>query len=298
MVKVSLFKITCIAVLVYVNCNSTYAQHKEDTGVQTTKINYDKEVLTIDDKVKFILETSGQIWQIQNWLQKEYIDPAAISVNSQNKEAVAKIKEQITKEEITIRLIAVFKKRFNESDITAIYQFSKSSAGRNFLGHYNIVQLSFKESFEPLIQEIKQLNPQDPNLELKPKSVFSINRPDGLYKVLNYNLYKTNTIDKYILDDSPSITIADISEAKQSVLKDLLNRIVIDISLTGEGAIKFKTLTAENIGKPIVFVFDKIVLTAPIVQTEIPGGKLQISGDFTEKEAKAIADKINSQVIK
>lgn len=298
MVKVSLFKITCIAVLVYVNCNSTYAQHKEDTGVQTTKINYDKEVLTIDDKVKFILETSGQIWQIQNWLQKEYIDPAAISVNSQNKEAVAKIKEQITKEEITIRLIAVFKKRFNESDITAIYQFSKSSAGRNFLGHYNIVQLSFKESFEPLIQEIKQLNQQDPNLELKPKSVFSINRPDGLYKVLNYNLYKTNTIDKYILDDSPSITIADISEAKQSVLKDLLNRIVIDISLTEEGAIKFKTLTAENIGKPIVFVFDKIVLTAPIVQTEIPGGKLQISGDFTEKEAKAIADKINSQVIK
>lgn len=58
----------------------------------------------------------------------------------------------------------------------------------------------------------------------------------------------------------------------------------ISIVFTKEGARKFYLLTKENIGKPIAIVIAKKIVSMPIVNSEIIGGKASISGHFTEEE--------------
>jgi SecD/SecF fusion protein len=42
----------------------------------------------------------------------------------------------------------------------------------------------------------------------------------------------------------------------------------------------------KNVGKPLAVTLDNIVYTAPNVNQKITGGRSQISGNFTQEEAK------------
>ncbi len=52
----------------------------------------------------------------------------------------------------------------------------------------------------------------------------------------------------------------------------------LDIQLTENGKLKFAKLTRENIGKPLAIILDDMLLSVPIVETEIPNGKIGVSG--------------------
>lgn len=71
---------------------------------------------------------------------------------------------------------------------------------------------------------------------------------------------------------------------------------VITFQLSGEGAKKFKKLTEElSVNKaPLGIFFDGDMQSAPTVQTVIPNGSGQISGNFTYDEAKLVADTLNA----
>lgn len=47
----------------------------------------------------------------------------------------------------------------------------------------------------------------------------------------------------------------------------------------------FERLTAQNIGRRLALLLDDLVLTAPVVQDKINGGKLVVAGNFTFTEA-------------
>lgn len=64
---------------------------------------------------------------------------------------------------------------------------------------------------------------------------------------------------------------------------------LISMSMTGEAATKWKNLTKANIGKCIAIVMDNMVFSAPRVNQEISGGQSQITGNFTDEEAEALA---------
>ncbi|HLG36114.1 MAG TPA: protein translocase subunit SecDF [Bacteroidia bacterium] len=64
----------------------------------------------------------------------------------------------------------------------------------------------------------------------------------------------------------------------------------IEMNMNAEGAKKWKRLTGENIGKCIVVVLDDNVYSYPVVQGEISGGRSQITGTFTIKEAEDLAN--------
>ncbi|MBW6481574.1 MAG: protein translocase subunit SecDF [Vicingaceae bacterium] len=64
----------------------------------------------------------------------------------------------------------------------------------------------------------------------------------------------------------------------------------IVMQMNGEGAIKWKKLTGENVGKPIAIVLDNLVYSAPAPSEEIGGGRSSISGSFEIEEAKLIAN--------
>lgn len=67
------------------------------------------------------------------------------------------------------------------------------------------------------------------------------------------------------------------------------SQAVVGLEFTDEGGAKFADLTARNIGRPISILLDGEVLTSPVVQEAITGGKAQISGSRNMEEAEHLA---------
>jgi len=71
------------------------------------------------------------------------------------------------------------------------------------------------------------------------------------------------------------------------------NQPVVDLVFNDEGAKIFQELTKNNIGKPLAIYLDGALISAPVVQEEISGGRAQISGKFDLAEAKQLAQRLN-----
>jgi preprotein translocase subunit SecD len=67
----------------------------------------------------------------------------------------------------------------------------------------------------------------------------------------------------------------------------------VHINLDGRGATIFQQVTRESIGKRMAMVLVEKgkgeVITAPVIRSEIPGGRVQISGRMTTTEARDVA---------
>lgn len=90
---------------------------------------------------------------------------------------------------------------------------------------------------------------------------------------------KTNEAGNSLLrrSDIESVNIAKTPD---------MQGIKIQITLNAAGAKIFADATKNNIHKAIAVVFDDKVYSWPVVQDAIEGGKVEVTGDFTEKEAK------------
>jgi len=66
-------------------------------------------------------------------------------------------------------------------------------------------------------------------------------------------------------------------------------RPMVTFAFDREGGIAFAGITAASIGQRFAVVLDGAVLTAPVIQSAIPGGQGQITGDFTLEEAQTLA---------
>ena len=69
---------------------------------------------------------------------------------------------------------------------------------------------------------------------------------------------------------------------------------MVSIEFNEEGAKIFEELTTENVGKTLAIYIDGILISAPTVQERISQGKAQISGNFTNEEAKELARNLNA----
>ncbi|MPM25901.1 hypothetical protein SDC9_72402 [bioreactor metagenome] len=68
----------------------------------------------------------------------------------------------------------------------------------------------------------------------------------------------------------------------------------VDMVMNAEGARIWATMTANNIGRSIAIVLDGMVYSYPRVNSEITGGRSQISGQFTVTEADDLANVLKS----
>jgi len=66
-------------------------------------------------------------------------------------------------------------------------------------------------------------------------------------------------------------------------------RPMVTFAFDRQGGIAFAEITAGSIGQRFAVVLDGAVLTAPVIQTAIPGGQGQITGNFTLEEAQTLA---------
>lgn len=74
-----------------------------------------------------------------------------------------------------------------------------------------------------------------------------------------------------------------------AVEPDSLGRMGVSLEFNSEGARLFEAATARLIGKQIAIVLDNVVISAPVVQDRIAGGRAQITGRFTADEAGRLA---------
>ena len=90
-------------------------------------------------------------------------------------------------------------------------------------------------------------------------------------------------------DDQGNVVLTgkDLKDARAQVSQG--NAAVVGLEFNDEGAKKFAELTARNIGRTIAIELDGKVLTAPVVQEAITGGRAQISGQRSIEEAEQLA---------
>ncbi len=63
----------------------------------------------------------------------------------------------------------------------------------------------------------------------------------------------------------------------------------VDFEFNSRGAGAFARVTRENIGKPFAIVLDNKVISAPVIRSEIPGGRGQITGNFGLEEVNRLS---------
>lgn len=68
----------------------------------------------------------------------------------------------------------------------------------------------------------------------------------------------------------------------------------IGLEFNDEGAKLFADITSRNVGKRVAIYLDGTPITTPVVQEAITGGKAQITGTFTDEEAKQLVQRLNS----
>ncbi|MDA1337468.1 MAG: protein translocase subunit SecD [bacterium] len=69
---------------------------------------------------------------------------------------------------------------------------------------------------------------------------------------------------------------------------------LIILQFDEEGSVLFEELTTKNIGMPLAIFLDGVLLQAPTVNDAISGGRAQITGGFSVKEAQRISRELNS----
>ncbi len=91
----------------------------------------------------------------------------------------------------------------------------------------------------------------------------------------------------YTLESSPVVTGEELVDAQPSF--DQNGRPAVSFRFNTSGARKFGDYTLENIGAPFAIVLDDEVISAPVIQSHIPGGSGIITGNFTVEESTNLA---------
>lgn len=66
------------------------------------------------------------------------------------------------------------------------------------------------------------------------------------------------------------------------------NRSKVDIKFTKAGSKKFADITTRYLKKRLAIVLDGRIMSAPTIQSRIPSGRAEITGDFTLEEVKTL----------
>lgn len=72
------------------------------------------------------------------------------------------------------------------------------------------------------------------------------------------------------------------------------NKPEVSLEFNDEGAKIFEDLTAKNVGKPLAIYIDNQMISSPVVQEKITGGKAQITGNFNLETARQLVRNLNA----
>ena len=75
---------------------------------------------------------------------------------------------------------------------------------------------------------------------------------------------------------------------------DQMGHPSVSMEMNSDGARRWSQITKMNLQKAVAIVLDDAVYSAPRIQTQIDGGRSQITGNFTIEDTKDLANTLNS----
>lgn len=120
----------------------------------------------------------------------------------------------------------------------------------------------------------------------------------GFYQTADqhgYRLPVPGTMDTIAIDTIAICLASDFQEVR-SVLDEYGHQPAIQIRLAETARQRFAQASKRNIGKRIAIIAGGRILSAPVVQSEIPGGELTLTGGFTLEETRAIAERMQKEI--
>ena len=127
----------------------------------------------------------------------------------------------------------------------------------------------------------------------KLKLAWSVKAVDekGLY----YQLYALKAHDNLGHPSLPEASKGgDIVTDAGSEFKQINNSYVVNMTMTPEAGKSWAKITKENVGRCVAIVLDDVVYSAPRINTEITGGRSEITGDFDTEDANDLANVLKS----
>lgn len=88
---------------------------------------------------------------------------------------------------------------------------------------------------------------------------------------------------------SPSVINGDEVARATAGFDESYGEHVVDVEFTSAGAGTWGDFTAKHVGTQVAFTLDTAVVSAPEIREAIPGGRTQITGRFTESDARGLA---------
>lgn len=137
-----------------------------------------------------------------------------------------------------------------------------------------------RAEIDRMLAKASKLLPQDVIFAWGAKPIEKTNEYE-LYVLQLTNKAKTPLLDGDVISDANS----DFNQQGQPV---------VSMVMKDEAARKWAKITGSNIGNSIAIVLDGVVYSAPNVNSEITGGRSEISGQFTVEEAKDLANILKS----
>lgn len=123
------------------------------------------------------------------------------------------------------------------------------------------------------------------SFHLVPSNVDINNPPPGVSVLPGYN----DETQRYAIYDQIALDGNVLKDARAGFDPQIPGRSIISFTMNSAGAKIFADITRQNINRPFAIVLDNKVLTAPTINSVIPNGQGQITGNFDPKEASTLA---------
>ncbi|NTV41357.1 MAG: protein translocase subunit SecD [Candidatus Moranbacteria bacterium] len=109
-------------------------------------------------------------------------------------------------------------------------------------------------------------------------------------------LFAKKTIEQYpeFKYKSTGLTGKNLKNAMVDFASQGISSPKIALQFDEEGTALFTDITKRNVGKRVAIFLDGEIVSAPMVNEEITGGRAEISGDYTLQEAKDQVQKLNT----
>ena len=249
-----------------------------------------------EKKTNVIIDSLQTVESMKSTYIEFGLKPLKFEATKEDSIKLVELENLLTDKEIRRRLIKGFNDAFTDNEINDLYSFINTTAFFKLL-HSSITNKSISTQFKDIKTELDKITDNEDNenkINKKPIPKFEpipIEREDGFYETIDYD---PNSEKKDIqLEKRPSITKEDILEVKKVTNKQ--GNSHIEISLNKNGARNFHILTKNNIGNPIAIVVDKNIVSLPTVNTTISGGKMDITGNFSNDEIDRMIEKLKDK---
>ncbi|MCL2338603.1 MAG: protein translocase subunit SecD [Proteobacteria bacterium] len=255
-------------------------------GTRSALINHDKGIIRFanltnaGDKVSVTIRDSDDVSKAKGRLRSELGDGLSID-SSGNTITISysdKEKQKIVDDALA-RSIEIVRRRI---DALGTKEPSIQSQG----GRYIMVQLPGVDNPERIKELIGQTAKMTFHLvnENVTREEMAAGRPPMGTEFLPLMDDPTQLIPVY---SRVELSGESLTDAQASF--DQNNMPVVTQVYDSTGARKFARLTAEHVNERFAIVLDDKVLSAPVIREPIPGGRGQISGNFTTQSAKDLA---------